>query len=129
MVVTVLKNSYNKLKPKEIHYRSYKLFNRNDFRNDLRVALANTSTYDKFEGIYLDVLDKHAPMKTKTVRANVAPYMTKTLRKAIMRRTALKNKLIHGNSPGIKEAYKKQKKNTVVNNIKKKENVFITIGI
>ena len=48
-------------------------------------------------------------MKTKSVRANVAPYMTKTLRTAIMRRTALKNKLIHGNSPGIKEAYKKQK--------------------
>ena len=82
MVVTVLKNSYNKLKPKEIHNRSYKLFNRNDFRNDLRVAVANTSTYDEFEGIYLYVLDKYAPIKTKTVRANVAPYMIKTLRTA-----------------------------------------------
>ena len=100
MVVTVLKNSYSKLKPKEIHYRSYKLFNRNDFRNDLRTAIANVSTYDEFEGTYLDVLDKHAPMKTKTVRSNVAPYMTKTLRKAIMRRSALKNKLFHENSPG-----------------------------
>ena len=52
MAVTVFKNSYNKLKPKEIHYRSYELFNRNNFRNDLRVAIANTSTYDEFEGIY-----------------------------------------------------------------------------
>ena len=55
--------------------------------------------------------------------ANVAPYMTKTLRKAIMRRAALKNKLIHGNSPGIKEAYKKQKI-AVVDNIKKEKRFF-----
>ena len=33
-----------------------------------------------------------APLKKKIVRAHHMPYMTKTLRKAIMRRSALENK-------------------------------------
>ena len=36
------------------------------------------------------MLNKHAPLK-KLLRANGAPYITKTLRKAIMRRSQLEN--------------------------------------
>ena len=62
------------------------------FRQELRTEVSNASSLEEFNKSYLRVLDKFAPMKTKTVRVNQAVYMTKTLRKAIMRRTSLKNK-------------------------------------
>ena len=40
---------------------------------------------------FLIVLDKHAPMKKKYLRANHANFITKQLRKAIMRRSKLRN--------------------------------------
>ena len=37
-------------------------------------------------------MNKHAPVKQKSVRANEGPFMTKALRKAIMNRTHLRNR-------------------------------------
>ena len=37
-------------------------------------------------------LTKYAPIKSKILRASHVPYMTKTLRKAIMKRTELETK-------------------------------------
>ena len=37
-------------------------------------------------------VDKHAPLKSKVIRGNNKPFVTKTLRKAIMWRSALKEK-------------------------------------
>ena len=48
-------------------------------------------------------------MKTKTERSNVAPYMTKTLRKAIMRRSMLESKYLKNRNSENKEVYRKQK--------------------
>ena len=73
------------------------------------MKLSITREYDDFEKEYLEVLDKHAPIKKKTVRANQVPYMSKTLRKAIMRRSNLENKYLRSRNPENKEAYKKQK--------------------
>ena len=109
MVITVLKFTFVKAKPKVIQYRSYKHFNNNSFRESLRMKLSITREYDDFEKAYLEVLDKHAPIKKKTVRANQVPYMSKTLRKAIMRRSNLENKYLKSRNPESKEAYKKQK--------------------
>ena len=39
----------------------------------------------------METLDKHAPKKTKICRGNM-PHINKTLRKAIMKRSQLKNK-------------------------------------
>ena len=44
---------------------------------------------DKFDKIFLKVLDKHAPRKTKILRANHLSYVSKTLRKAIIKRSFL----------------------------------------
>ena len=44
---------------------------------------------DKFDNVFLEVLDKHAPRKTKILRANHSSYMSKALRKAIMKRSYL----------------------------------------
>ena len=41
--------------------------------------------YKHLEQIFLEILKIHAPIKKKLVRANHVPYMTKTIRKAIMK--------------------------------------------
>ena len=51
-------------------------------------------------------------MKKKVLRANDKPFMTKTLRKAIMRRSALKNKYLKDKSEEKLKAFKKQKNYT-----------------
>ena len=48
-------------------------------------------TYKDFEDTFLRTLDKHAPIKKKILRANENAFMNKTLRKAIMIRSNLKN--------------------------------------
>ena len=111
MVVTVLKTTFLKNKPREIIYRDYSKFNEERFSENLKRSLSSDDThdYDKFEDIFLKVLNVHAPIKKKVVRANNMPYMTKTLRKAIMRRSALENKYHKSKSLDDRNAYKKQR--------------------
>ena len=42
----------------------------------------------------LEVLTAHTPIKRKLFRANHVPYMTKALRKVIMKRSELENKYV-----------------------------------
>ena len=96
LVLTVMETIFPKAKPNEIFYRNYKNFNETIFKDDLKLYLyANTEStrnFSKFQEIFLNVLDIHAPMKKKYIRANEVPYMTKPLRKAIMTRSRLENK-------------------------------------
>ena len=62
-----------------------------------REATKNLRNYDSFDNTYLSILNKHAPIKQKTLRANEAPFMTKTLRKAMMKRTQLATKFKKSN--------------------------------
>ena len=66
--------------------------------------------YKPFEDVFLSVLEKHVPLKKKTIKTNHTPYMTKILRKAIMRRSFLKNKYYNKNGTDeSKSSYKKQR--------------------
>ena len=58
---------------------------------------------------FLEVVNVHAPLKTKIVRGNDAPFVDKQLRKAIYTRTRLKNKIHRNPSKENKMAYKKQR--------------------
>ena len=89
MIVTVLKTTFPKVKPKTLVYRDYSKFIQQDFRAELRakIQVSNVGSYVSFEDIFLMVLNKHAPLKKKKIRANHKPYVTKQLRKAIMRRS------------------------------------------
>ena len=97
MVVTVTKTKFPKTQPKIVYYRDYKNFDLYAFRTDLRTQLSkiNEKDYFHFEVTFLEVLERHAPMKKKTLRANDKPYMTKALRKAIMRMSSLKSKYLN----------------------------------
>ena len=72
------------------------------FRHDLANALndgVNNNTYHAFEDTYLRILNNHAPLKQKYIRGNDQPFMNKTMRKAIMIRTKLRN--IHLRNPTV----------------------------
>ena len=81
----------------------------------------NEKDYYHFEITFLEVLEKHAPMKKKVLRANDKPYMTKALRKAIMRRSTLKSKYLKSKSDEDLRTFKKQKNFT--KRLAKKERV------
>ena len=123
MVLTVLKNKFIKQKPKEIEYRCYKSLDRVRFREELKHLVTNVNTLEEFDEAYLEVVNKYIPLKRKTVRINQAPYMTKALRKAIMRRSALKSKYLSNKSENSERIYKKQK-NFVSRLYKKERKIF-----
>ena len=76
-------------------------------------------TYKNFEFfLLLKTLEHHAPLK-KIVKANNVPYMTKTLQKAIMRRSALENKFYKNTTAENCKNYKKHK--TYCSKLYKKE--------
>ena len=95
MTVTVLKTYCKKQDPIVINYRDYSKFREDIFREDLvrqlEVLDMNTMTIDQFNDIFKTTLNWHAPMKKKTIRGNNAPFMNKTLSKAFMHRSKLKN--------------------------------------
>ena len=113
MVVTVLKNTFAKAKPQTISYRDYKNFNTEVFKDELKHDLRSNQRdceYSNFEAIFLRVLNKHAPLKQKILRSNQVPYMSKTLRKAIMKRSELATK------------YYKHKTDLALKNFKRQRN-------
>ena len=69
LVTTVSKAKFTKASSKYVHYHNYKTFNEQDFKLELRSKLevdvvdANDET---FHNVYLNVLNKHAPIKTKS---------------------------------------------------------------
>ena len=116
-----MKTTFPKAQPKIVYYRDYKNFDIYNFRKDLRSQLSQIKEKDyfHFELTFLRVLEEHAPMKQKILRANDKPYMTKTLRKAIMRRSTLKTKYLKTKTDENLKIFKKQKNYT--NRLAKRE--------
>ena len=113
--------------PTVIKYRNYKNFDENLFRYQLIDSLQNIDKtimkYDEFNECFMNALDKHAPMKKKTLRGNNAPFMNKTLTKAFMHRSKLKNKYNKNPNEINKTLYKKQR-NICVSLLKKEKRQY-----
>ena len=110
MIITVLKSLFIKLKARETYYRDYKNFSFNSFREDLTLSLDRMNKgFDSFEDTFMKTFNRHAPMKKKFVSANEVPYMTKALKKAIMKRSELESKYLKNKSYQNMKIYKKQK--------------------
>ena len=94
LIYTILKSTYTKVPPKKIRYRQYKNFFEEQFNVELDANLRRNKPveYGELEKVIVETLDKHAPMKTKTVRGNNKQHVNKELRKEIMLRTNLKKK-------------------------------------
>ena len=93
MVVTVLKYHFVRTQPKTIHCRDYHQFSPDAFITDLIQRNVNSlpvstldpnKVYAQFCDTFKTILYKHAPLKSKVLRGNHAPFITKELSKGIM---------------------------------------------
>ena len=95
-------------------YRNYKGFNENIFCHEIDQTLLKGEIY-KSEDPYskltktLQILQKHAPLKSKQVTGNHAPFMNKELSKVIMNKSRLRNNYLEQTSRENVLAYKKVK--------------------
>ena len=112
LVVTVLKTCFSKKKPRELEYRNYKNINNVLFNEDLKYLFSQdpASSCDKFDKIFLEVLNKHTPSKTKILRVNHSYYICKSLRKAIMKTLYLEKLYFKNRTENLIKTYKRQKK-------------------
>ena len=79
------------------------------YHTDLQSKLEEVpKVYKNFEETFVKVVDAHAPRKTKVLRGNHKPHVDKNLRKAIMKRSALKQKASRTKQQEDITKYKKQ---------------------
>ena len=97
LTFAVLKQHFPKQKPRVVN-RQYKNLLNDYFRIELENALLkydfNNIDYNNFIKTFLIALDKHAPIKKKYLRTNHANFVTKRLRKAIMKISKLRNEFL-----------------------------------
>ena len=87
LVLSGFKTTFPKSKLKEITYRNFKNVSEEYFNQELRKNLREkfVKNYAFVENVSLDTLNKYAHPKKKLIRANHGPYITKLLRKAIVK--------------------------------------------
>ena len=89
MTLTVLKSSFAKQKPRILNYRNYKFFNNTLFRDQVLNKLINSNLQisDKglkhFKEICLSVVNTIAPLKSRFIRANQAPFINKEIQQGL----------------------------------------------
>ena len=132
-VVTVLKLYFPKQKLNTQTFQDSKRFQNDSFRSELDYELSKLDAYnlefENFSSIFIEVLDKHAPIKKKYLRANLGEFMIKELNKAIMARSRLHNKYLKEKSADAKTAYDKQR-NYCLNFLRRtKKNYFANINV
>ena len=87
-----------RLRPKIIKYRSYKNFDVEICREEVKGLDFGCDVYDpdrlcdNLTANFTSTINKHAPMKTKILRGNDAPFINKELKKAIYVGSRMKNR-------------------------------------
>ena len=131
LISTTMKSGSFKGPPKKKIYRYYKNFDIANFSCTLKGNLekVNDTSYKSFESIFLNALNIYAPLKTKMLRFNNSAFMTKNLRKEIMKRSKLKNNFNKNRNHENWCKYKTQR-NYCVNLLRKsKKQYFSNINI
>ena len=83
LISTFFKTQITRLKPKIVFYRNYKHFEDSRFLEDLNSTDFSLNTDDPNENYnfitdkFLNVVNRHAPLKKKTLRGNKAPFLLK----------------------------------------------------
>ena len=115
MTVTVLKTTLKKFQPRIIHYKDYKHFQNDRYRDELTpklsniVSVNNNIRLNEFLSICMDTLDQNAPYKKKYTPGNHFPFMNKTISKEIMKRTRFRNQFLKNRTDENKSRYTKQR--------------------
>ena len=69
--------------------------------------------YDFLVNTFIDIVNKHAPLKKKFIRGNQAPFMTRNLKKEIYTRSRFRNKFCKSTTKENEKLYKKQRNKCV----------------
>jgi hypothetical protein len=117
MIYVMLKLHSKVSKKKPILYRSYKHFDVDKFKWDLsqqpfhmlRYMTNMDEAYTYFQDLVVNVLNTHAPVKTRYTRDAGAPFINSDLRKAIYKKRMLYKKFIKKRSPENWENYRAQR--------------------
>ena len=113
------KSCFERLKPKIIYYRNYKKYNEANFLNDVKNCDFSLKTDDPNEdcdfltNTFINIVNKHAPLKKKFIRGNQAPFMTRNLREEIYTRSRFRNKFCKNPTKENEKLYKKQRNKCV----------------
>ena len=97
--------------PLVISYRDYTNYDHYLFRYELSRNLNNLNggliDCETFESLTIAPLNPHTPLKKKYMRANNQPFMNKTLLKAVMNKSRLRNKFLRNPNNTNKLSYTK----------------------
>ena len=133
LIITILKVKPGKVPPRIINYRDYKNFESEALSSKLQVSLKNfdmnNSSFIEFKTIFMEHLNKVAPLKTYYLRANYSKFMTKELSRAIMQRTNLQNQFFKKRTSEAKLKYNKQRNLYVSLFRKAKRNRYENLGL
>ena len=124
-----MKTKFKCEEPKKLIYKNYSNFSHKDFVSDLLLNIGDgKNNYLECDKNFVETLNKHAPKKTKIFRGNHKPHITKTLRKAIVKRSQLKNKANKTEDPKDISRYKKQRNYVVKLNNQSKQEHFDSLN-
>ena len=104
LIFSFLKTTFTKMPPNKLQYRNYKKFEGHLFLQDAEQLPEKISSAE-WEKDFVKTLNKQAPLKTKVIRGNDQSFITDNLRKAIMKRSALKKTADISNNPEIIKLY------------------------
>ena len=114
LVFTVLNEKHEQMPPLIIQYRDYQNIDYAIFNNNLRKQTENLNfselDFATLREIFIEILDKFAPLQKKYIRANHSKFVTKELSRAIMLRSKLRNQFLKTKSQESKMKFKKQRK-------------------
>ena len=97
-----------------MHYRNYKFFQNDQYRDELTPKLSNVFSENKnirlneFLSICMNALDQYASCKQKYTRDNHLPFMNKTILKEIMKRIRFRNQFLKNRTDENKSRNTKQ---------------------
>ena len=72
--------------------------------------------FDVWKKMLMKTINKHAPLRSRTIRNRKSPWITKDLRRQIFNRDYLKKKAVTSNDPKIWHQYR-QTRNHINNEI------------
>lgn len=122
--------------PRIVESRRFNNFNEKRFLEDLYsmpwdLTELSDDPNDKlyiWQSMFLEVLNKHAPLRKKRVRNTEAPWLTPQIKQEMFQRDSFKKRATRSGLPIDWEAYRNIK-NKVNSNIKKAKRVFYTTNI
>ena len=92
LIGTMLRSTFAKGNPKKMLYHCYRNSDNKRVEEGLEKQLPSVSCFESFQLVFKVILNQFAAWKQKLIRNNNQFFMTKTLRKAIMKKSKLRNK-------------------------------------